>query len=96
MSHAKARLNRGARPKYLGIKLYGGQKVEPGQVIVRQRGTKVFPGKNVKMGRQNTLYALKSGIIGFITKRVRGFDKSQRKVKIVSIQESTNVEESNN
>ncbi len=90
MSHAKARLNRGARPKYLGIKLYSGQKVEPGQVIIRQRGTKIFPGKNVKKGRQNTLYALKSGIIEFVTKRIRGFDNSQRKVKIVSVKESTN------
>ena len=88
MSHAKARLNRGARPKYLGVKLYGGQKVKPGQVIVRQRGTKIFPGQNVKMGRQNTLYALKSGIIEFVTKRIRGFDNSQRKAKIVSIKET--------
>lgn len=85
MSHAKARLNRGARPKYLGVKLYSGQKAELGQVIVRQRGTKVLPGENIKKGRQNTLYALKSGIIEFTTKRIRSFDNSQRKVKIVSV-----------
>lgn len=87
MSHAKARLNRGARPKYLGIKFSGGQKVEPGQVVVRQRGTKILPGKNIKKGHQNTLYALKSGIVEFATKRIRGFDNAQRKAKIVSIKE---------
>ena len=100
MAHRKAggtaKNLRDSQPKYLGTKLYAGEEARPGMVIVRQRGTKVFPGKNVKMGRQNTLYALKSGIIGFITKKIRGFDKAQRKVKIVSIQESTNVEESNN
>ena len=85
MSHAKARLNRGARPKYLGVKLYNGQEVKAGQVIVKQRGTNVLPGKNVRLGRDHTLYAGSDGIIKFATKKVKGFNNVSRKTKIVSV-----------
>lgn len=79
------RLGRDSQPKYLGIKLFGGEKVKPGMVIVRQRGTKLVPGKNVKRGGDDTLYALKGGVVCFTTKNKRNFDNSQRLVKIVSI-----------
>ncbi len=51
--------------KRLGVKLYGGQVVKVGQIIVRQRGTKFHPGDGVKMGRDHTLFAVKDGTITF-------------------------------
>lgn len=80
-----AKLGRDSLPKYLGIKLSEGQIVRPGMIIIRQRGTKFLPGKNVKRGGDDTLYALKEGTIHFKTKRVRKFDKSQRIAKIVNV-----------
>jgi large subunit ribosomal protein L27 len=79
-------LGRDSLPKYLGVKLFGGQKVKTGQIIIRQRGTKFLPGKNVKKGRDDTLYALKSGRVRFRTIRKKGFDKKQRIVKIVEVE----------
>jgi len=80
------RLGRDSLPKYLGVKLSGGQKARPGQIIIRQRGTKFLPGKNVKRGGDDTLYALKEGVVRFGTKRKRGFDNSQRIAKIVNVE----------
>ena len=79
------KLGRDSRPKYLGVKLFEGQKTQPGSIIIRQRGTKFLPGKNVKRGRDDTLYALKEGVVHFATKRKRGFNESQRIVKIVNV-----------
>jgi large subunit ribosomal protein L27 len=79
------KLGRDSLPKYLGIKLFDGQKALVGQVLVRQRGTKFLPGKNVKRGNDDTLYALKEGVVRFQTKRKRGFDNSQRIIKIVNV-----------
>ena len=80
------RLGRDSLPKYLGVKLYQGQKAKPGSIIIRQRGTKFLPGKNVKCGRDDTLYAIKEGVVKFTTKRKRGFNNSQRIVKIVNVE----------
>lgn len=80
------RLGRDSLPKYLGVKLYDGQKVKSGMIIIRQRGTKFFPGRNVKKGRDDTLYAIAKGAVKFGTKRKRGFDGSQRIVKIVNVE----------
>lgn len=80
-----SRLGRDSKPKYLGVKLFGGQKVKIGQVIIRQRGTKFLPGKNVKRGKDDTLYALKPGTIEFQTVRKRKFDNSRRIAKIVNV-----------
>jgi len=85
-SAGATRLGRDSRPKYLGVKLFSGQRAKPGNIIIRQKGTKFLPGKNVKRGRDNTLYALKEGIVRFSTKRKVGFDKSQRIVKIVNVE----------
>ena len=80
------KLGRDSQPKYLGIKLFGGQMAKPGQILVRQRGTKFLPGKNVKRAGDDTLYALKEGMVKFSTKRKRGFDNSQRIAKIVNVE----------
>ncbi len=72
MAHKKAggstRNGRDSNPKYLGVKLYGGQAVEAGNIIVRQRGTQFHPGTNVGLGRDHTLFALANGTIEFSVK----------------------------
>ncbi len=65
------RNGRDSNPQYLGIKLYGGQLASAGGIIVRQHGTKFYPGKNVGMGRDYTLFALKDGIVEFGKTRKR-------------------------
>lgn len=69
MAHKKAggstRNGRDSNPKYLGIKRYGGQIVNAGEIIVRQRGTKFHPGMHVGIGKDHTLYALKPGRVVF-------------------------------
>ena len=67
---------RESHSKRLGIKMFGGEKVISGNIIVRQRGTKMHPGKNVGVGRDWTLFALKDGVVKF--------DKIHRKVSVVS------------
>ena len=76
---------RDSNPKYLGVKLFAGQLAKAGQILIRQRGTKFLPGKNVGLGRDHTLFALKQGIVSFATKRKRGFDNSQRIAKVVNV-----------
>jgi large subunit ribosomal protein L27 len=66
---------RDSRSQRLGVKIFGGQSVPAGSIIVRQRGTKLHPGKNVGVGRDWTLFALKSGVVQF--------DKAHRKVSVV-------------
>lgn len=84
-SKGSSRLGRDSQPKYLGVKLFDGQKAKPGMIIVRQRGTKFLPGKNVKRGNDDTLFALKEGVVQFETKRIRRFDNSQRIAKVVNV-----------
>ena len=79
------KLGRDSLPKYLGVKLYEGEKAKPGMIIIRQRGTKFLPGKNVKRGKDDTLYAVKEGVVKFSTKRKKSFDNSQRIAKIVNV-----------
>jgi large subunit ribosomal protein L27 len=86
-STGATRLGRDSLPKYLGIKLFAGEITKPGQILVRQRGTKFLPGKNVKRGKDDTLYALKGGVIRFSAKRKRGFNNSQRLARIVNVDE---------
>ena len=62
------RNGRDSNPKYLGVKIYGGQAIEAGNIIIRQRGTEFHRGANVGMGRDHTLYALKDGIVDFAVK----------------------------
>ncbi len=79
-------LGRDSRPKYLGIKLFGGQKAQPGNIIVRQRGTKFLPGKNVRKGKDDTLYAVAKGVVKFVTKKIKRFDGSRRTAKVVNVE----------
>ena len=69
MAHKKgagsSRNGRESESKRLGVKIFGGQKAIAGNIIVRQRGTKHNPGKNVGMGRDHTLFALTDGIVTF-------------------------------
>jgi len=73
MAHKKAggstRNGRDSNPKMLGVKRYGGQEVISGNILVRQRGTKVHPGQNVGMGTDHTLFAKTDGVVAFATKR---------------------------
>ena len=72
MAHKKAggssRNGRDSQAKRLGVKVYGGEKVNPGQIIVRQRGTVVSAGSNVGIGRDHTLYARVAGTVQFSIK----------------------------
>jgi large subunit ribosomal protein L27 len=72
MAHKKAggstRNGRDSRPKYLGIKRYGGQVVKAGEILVRQRGTQFHPGSHVGIGKDYTLYALVEGTVQFYVK----------------------------
>ncbi|PIS39379.1 MAG: 50S ribosomal protein L27 [Candidatus Nealsonbacteria bacterium CG08_land_8_20_14_0_20_38_20] len=88
-STGATRLGRDSLPKYLGIKLFAGQVAKPGQILVRQRGAKFLPGKNVKRGTDDTLYALKEGVVRFSTTRKKCFNRSQRVAKIVNVEGRT-------
>ncbi|OGZ42126.1 MAG: 50S ribosomal protein L27 [Candidatus Ryanbacteria bacterium RIFCSPHIGHO2_02_FULL_45_43] len=76
---------RDSKPKYLGVKLYDGQPAKSGSIIVRQRGTKFIPGKNVRVGKDHTLYAVKEGKVQFSKKRKTRFDGSVLNKKIIHI-----------
>lgn len=68
---ASSRNGRDSESKRLGVKIYGGQEIKPGQIIVRQRGTKVHPGLNVGKGSDDTLFAKADGTVRFHTWRGR-------------------------
>ena len=74
------RNGRDSNPKYLGVKLFGGQAVSAGNIIVRQRGTQFHPGPNVGLGRDHTLFALKDGTVKFFV----GGPQMRRFVSVVS------------
>lgn len=90
MAHKKAggstSNGRDSNPKYLGTKLYAGQKAIPGAIIVRQRGTRILAGTNVAMGKDHTLYASAPGIVRFGTKRKLNFDGTMTVRKTVNVQ----------
>ncbi len=79
------KLGRDSAAKRLGVKLSDGQTVNPGEIIIRQRGTKYLAGTNVKRGADDTLYAMRTGIVKFRTKNKIRFDNHRRKVKVVEI-----------
>ena len=64
---------RDSNPKYLGVKRYGGETVTTGTIIVRQRGTKIHPGRNVGRGGDDTLFALTDGVVAFRTSGPRKY-----------------------
>lgn len=89
MAHTKAggtakNLN-DSQPKYLGIKLQDGQKAKIGSILVRQRGTKILAGENVRIGKDHTLYSIKEGAVKFKEKRKTKYDGRNKRYKIVSV-----------
>ena len=74
-----------SNPKYLGVKLADGQKARPGMIIVRQRGTKIEPGTNVRVGKDHTLFSMVEGIVSFADKRKTNFDGRVVRKKFVSV-----------
>ncbi len=89
MAHKKSagvtKNGRDSQPKYLGVKVQHGAPISHGSIIIRQRGTDVMPGKNVGMGKDHTLYALKDGTVEFARKRKIHFDNRVIRKKIVHI-----------
>jgi len=73
MAHKKgvgsSRNGRDSNPKYLGVKKYGGEQVLAGNILVRQRGTKIHNGNNVGIGNDHTLYSLIDGYVKYVTKK---------------------------
>ena len=89
MAHKKSagttKNGRDSNPKYLGIKVSPGSQAKVGSILVRQRGTDVLPGKNVSMGRDHTLFALKDGLVALTYKRKVHFDNRVIKKKVISV-----------
>lgn len=81
MAHKKAggstKNGRDSNPKMRGVKRYGGQKVNCGEILVRQVGTRIHPGNNVGLGRDFTLYAMVDGVVQFEQK-----DKKRKKISV--------------
>lgn len=88
MAHKKGtgstRNGRDSRSQRLGVKRYGGQVVKAGNILVRQRGTKLHPGKNVGRGGDDTLFALIDGVVTFEHK-----DRSRKQVSVYPVAEQT-------
>lgn len=73
MAHTKSqgavKGNRDSISKRRGVKIFGGQKIKAGNIILRQKGTKMFPGNGVSMGNDYTIYAISDGVVSFKTQR---------------------------
>lgn len=90
MAHTKSggstKLGRDSEAKRLGVKVNDNEPIRAGQIIVRQRGTHYLPGRNVGRGADDTLYALRAGVVKFISGKKTRFDGSRRFVKTVTVQ----------
>ncbi|NLG61200.1 MAG: 50S ribosomal protein L27 [Candidatus Cloacimonetes bacterium] len=84
MAHKKgvgsSRNGRDSNPQYLGVKRYGGEQVAAGNILVRQRGTKFHPGRNVGKGRDDTLFALVDGVVKF-----ERYDRKRTQVSVYPV-----------
>ncbi len=89
MSHKKAagstQNGRDSVSKRLGVKVFGNQMVKAGGIIIRQRGTKYFPGENAGMGKDHTIFSLVTGKVQFTEKAMRKYDGRVFKDKVVNI-----------
>lgn len=89
MSHKKAggstKNGRDSKSKRLGVKLFAGQKVVAGNILVRQKGNKYFAGENVGTGKDFTLFALTNGVVKFSEKRLKKYDGRIYRDKLVHI-----------
>jgi large subunit ribosomal protein L27 len=90
MAHKKSagttKNGRDSNPKYLGIKVTPGATARVGDILVRQRGTDILPGKNVSMGRDHTLFASAQGTVSMGYKRKTHFDNKVVKKKVMSVE----------
>lgn len=90
MSHKKAggstQNGRDSVSKRLGVKVFGNQAVKAGGIIIRQRGTHYFPGKNTGMGKDHTIYASITGKVVFTEKALKKYDNRIFKDKIVNVE----------
>jgi len=78
-------LGRDSAGRRLGVKKTDGEWAKAGAIVIRQRGTKYHPGLNIKKGKDDTLFALKSGFVKFTTKKLKKFDGNLKSTKIVNI-----------
>lgn len=89
MAHKKAggstALGRDSQSQRLGVKLQDGEYAKAGSIIIRQRGTKYRPGKNVRIGKDDTLFAGITGFVKFATKKIKKYTGKLQAVKIVSV-----------
>jgi len=89
MAHTKAggstKNLRESHSKRLGVKKHDGQPIQAGQIVIRQRGTKFIPGKGIKRGSDDTLYAAIPGVVKFLSKSKINYDGNKRKVKVVEV-----------
>lgn len=89
MAHKKAGGSAGnlkdSKSKRLGVKLSDGQVAKAGSIIIRQRGTKYHPGKNVRKGKDDTLFSITEGLVKFSSKKLRKFNGHLKKSKIVNV-----------
>jgi large subunit ribosomal protein L27 len=81
-----AKSTRDSISKRLGVKRFGNQIVHPGDIIIRQRGTKYYPGKNTFLGKDYTIHSKIYGKVKFKTKRKIGFNQKARWIKIVEVE----------
>ena len=99
MAHKKAagstRLGRDSESKRLGVKIFGGASVIAGNIIIRQRGSKFHAGINVAAGKDDTLYALRDGVVRFQEKKVVAFTGNKDKRRFVHVEEMHTNSESN-
>jgi large subunit ribosomal protein L27 len=89
MAHTKAggstKLGRESESKRLGVKRNHGQAVKAGEILVRQRGRRYVAGRNVAVGGDDTLFAMRPGVVKFSSRRKVKFDSNPRQVKVVAV-----------
>jgi large subunit ribosomal protein L27 len=89
MAHKKAggvtRLGRDSESQRLGVKISDGSMAKAGNIIIRQRGTKYYPGLNVKRGKDDTLFAIKPGFVKYSYKNMKKFNNTTSRVNVVSV-----------
>ncbi len=89
MAHTKAggstKLGRDSTSKRLGVKRQNGEIVKAGEIIIRQRGTRYFPGLNVGRAKDDSLYALKEGVVKFLSRKKLNFNNDRHHIKVVMV-----------
>lgn len=89
MAHTKSggstKLGRDSAGKRLGVKVNDNQPIKTGEIIIRQRGSHYIPGRNVKQGADDTIYAMKTGTVKFSDSKKTRFDGTKRYIKVVEI-----------